>query len=199
MGLLDRLFKRKQEEKFEEKNEVVVPKIEERKYVELNTGNVTKLYPDGLPLTVLEYIDYSKFGVMLKQEQLLPPSYEAKPIKVELDNNYGKPRVVLTFKSKTSDSERLVGITGYIVSYERKINQPIRIMEVNPLMIAVWRRFAEHVMWKWERGYRFELFDQVRKGEIGKSLMQEDKEYIEHLKRMGEEYMKVIEEQHKDF
>ena len=198
MGLLDRLFKRKQEEKIEEKNEVIVPKIEERKYVELNTGNVTNLYPDGLPLMVLEYIDYSKFGVMLKQERLLPPSYEAKPIKVELDNNYGKPRVVLTFKSKTSDSERLVGITGYIVSYERKINQPIRIMEVNPLMIAVWRRFAEHVMWKWERGYRFELFDQQRKGEIGKSLMQEDTEYIEHLKRMGEEYMKVIEEQHKD-
>lgn len=198
MGLLERLFKRKKEEKIEEKNEVVVPKIQERKYVELNTGNVINLYPDGLPLMVLEYIDYSKFGVMLKQEQLLPPSYESKPIKVELDNNYGKPRVVLTFKSKTSDSERLVGITGYIVSYERKINQPIRIMEVNPLMIAVWRRFAEHVMWKWERGYRFELFDQQRKGEIGKSLMQEDTEYIEHLKRMGEQYMKVIEEQHKD-
>ena len=124
MGLLDKLFKKKQDENIEEKNEVIVPKIEERKYVELNTGNVTNLYPDGLPLMVLEYIDYSKFGVMLKQEQLLPPSYEAKPIKVELDNNYGKPRVVLTFKSKTSDSERLVGITGYIVSYERKINQP---------------------------------------------------------------------------
>ena len=199
MGLLDRLFKRKQEEKIEEKNEVIVPKIEERKYVELNTGNITNLYPDGLPLMVLEYIDYSKFGVMLKQERLLPPSYEAKPIKVEIDNNYGKPRVVLTFKSKTSESERLVGITGYMVSYERKINQPIRVMEVNPLMIAVWRRFAEYVMWKWERGYRFELFDQQRKGEIGKSLMQEDTEYIEHLKRMGEEYMKVIEEQHKDF
>lgn len=199
MGLLNKLFKKKQDEKTEENLINIQHNENERKYVELNTGNVTNLYPDGLPLYVLEIIDYKKFGSMLKREQLLPPSYEAKPIKVEMDNNYGIPRVILTFKSKTSESERLVGITGYMVSYERKINQPIRVMEVSPLMIAVWRRFAEYVMWKWERGYRFELFDQERKGEIGKSLMQEDKKYLESIKRMGEEYQRVIEEQHKDF
>ena len=198
MGLLDKLLKRKQEEKVEENREIVQSEENKRKYVELNTGNVTILYPDGLPLMVLEYIDYSKFGSMLKQEQLLPPSYDRRPIKVDIDEDYGKPRVILTFKSKTTDNCRLVSIFGYRVAYSEKINQPLTILEVNQRMSEVWRNFAEITMYRWERGYRFELLDHKRKGEIGKSLIKEDMEYIEHIKKMGEQYMKVLEEQHKD-
>ena len=174
------------------------PMLTENDRVVLGTGNVVNVYPDGLPRNVLEVIDYNKFGAMLKQEQLLPPSYDRKPIAVEIEEICGKPRVVLTFKSKTSESYRLVGIYGYYVSYSIRMDKPIKIMELNPLMIPIWRRFAESVMWNWENGYRFKILDQQRKGEIGKSLMQEDKEYTEHLKKMGDEYMKVIEEQHKD-
>ena len=58
MGLLDRLFKRKQAEKIEEKQVISQPEENKRKYVELNTGNVTILYPDGLPLMVLENSNY---------------------------------------------------------------------------------------------------------------------------------------------
>ena len=50
-------------------------------------------------------------------------------------------------------------------------------------MSEVWRNFAEITMYRWERGYRFELLDHKRKGEIGKSLIKEDMEYIEHIKK----------------
>ena len=194
------------------------------------TGNVTNVYPNGLPKQVLEVIDYSKFGAMLKQEQLLPPSYDRKPIAVEIEEICGKPSVTLTFKSKTSESYRLVGICRYSVSYSTRMNKPIKVMELNPLMIPVWRRFAESVMWSWERGYRYQLLDQQRICEPTrtiydestyrriqiiehiKDIFNEDKNNIinhsnkwknkekerEKIKKMAEEYEKVIEEQHKD-
>lgn len=180
------------------KNEKEPPMLTENDRVIPGTGNVVDVYPNGLPKNVLEVIDYTKFGAMLKQEQLLPPSYDRKPINVEIEDVCGLPRVILTFKSKTSESYRLVGIYKYYVSYSTRMDKPIKMMENNPLFIPIWRRFAESVMWKWENGYRFEILDKQRKGAIGKSLMQEDKEYIEHLKRMGDQYIKVIEEQHKD-
>lgn len=181
-----------------DKNEKEPPILTENDRVMLGTGNVVNVYPNGLPKNVLEVIDYSKFGAMLKQEQLLPPSYDRKPINVEIEDVRGLPSVILTFKSKTSESYRLVGIYKYYVSYSIRMDKPIKMMEMNPLMIPLWRRFAESVMWKWENGYRFEILDKQRKGEIGKSLMQEDMEYIEHLKQMGDQYIKVIEEQHKN-
>ena len=171
------------------------PDKKEQKRVELGTGNVVDIYPDGLPLNVMEVIDYKKFGQMLKQEQLLPPSYDKRPNEVKIDADLGIPILRLTFKSKTSNSYRVIGISRYYVSCAKNGDT---VHKIDPLMIAVWRRFVEYVMWKWEQGYRFELFDKERKGEIGKTLMQEDAEYIEHIKRMAEEYLKVIEEQHKD-
>ena len=181
-----------------DKNEKEPPMLTENDRVVLGTGNVVNVYPNGLPKNVLEVIDYSKFGAMLKQEQLLPPSYDRKPVKVEIEDVCGSSSVILTFKSKTTESYRLVGIYKYYVSYSTRMNKPVKIMENNPLFIPIWRRFAESVMYKWENGYRFGILDQQRKGKIGISLMQEDKEYIEHLKRMGDQYIKVIEEQHKD-
>ena len=194
------------------------------------TGNVVNVYPDGLPRNVLEAIDYKKFGAMLKQEQLLPPSYDKKPVKVEIGDWCGFPRVFLTFKSKTSESFRIVGICRYSVAYSTRMDKPIKVMETNPLMIPVWHRFAESVMWAWERGYRYQLLDQQRICEPTrtiydestyrriqitehiKDIFNEDKNNIinysnklknkekerEKIKKMAEEYEKVIEEQHKD-
>ena len=171
------------------------PVRNEQKRVELGTGNVVDIYPDGLPLYVMEVIDYKKFGEMLKQEQLLPPSYDKRPNEVKIDTDLGIPILSLTFKSKTSNSYRIIGVSRYYVSCAKNGDT---VHKIDPLMIAVWRRFAEYVMWKWEQGYRFELFNKERKGEIGKTLTQEDAEYIKRIKRMAEEYQKVIEEQHKD-
>ena len=188
MRLIDRIFKRNQREKVEEVKREVEPLASVLK----KDLTVKERYPEGMPIMVLEYIDYSKFGAMLKQEQLLPPSYDRRPIKVDIDEDYGKPRVILTFKSKTSDSWRQVSISGYSVAYSEKINQPITILEVNSLMSEVWLEFAERTMYLWERGYRFELMDQQRKGEIGKSLMQEEVEYEESLKEIAENNKKAM-------
>ena len=101
-----------------DKNEKEPPLLTENDRVVPGTGNVVNVYPNGLPKNVLEVIDYSKFGAMLKQEQLLPPSYDKKPIKVEIGDWCGYPRVFLTFKSKTSDSFIIENGSEYI--YESK-------------------------------------------------------------------------------
>ena len=180
MRIIERLFKKKQAEKTEAKQE-----FEPLAKVLKKDQSVIGRYPDGLPLMVLEYLDYSRFGALLKQDQLLPPSYDRRPIKVDIDEDYGKPRVILTFKSKTSDSWRMVSISGYCVTYSQKINQPITILEVNEQMSKVWCEFAERTMYLWERGYRFELLDHKRKGEIGQNLMQEDIDNMESVKEIA--------------
>lgn len=127
-------------------------KIEEQKEL-----TFFEKYPDGLPIEVLKLIDFKHFGAILKQKQLLPPSYDRKPIKVEIEDWCGYPRVFLTFKSKTSESYRIVGICRYSVAYSLRMDEPIKVMETNPQMIPVWRKFVENVMWAWERGYNYAL------------------------------------------
>ncbi len=229
MSLLNKLFKRNKEENEEIKTE----KVEDAKNTAIKDMPMTEIplkyeptvfqkYPDGLPLIVLEYIDYSKFGAMLKQERLLPPSYDRKPIKVEIDGVFDKPRVILTFKSKTSDSERMFSIYGYSVASSAKSRDSITIMEVKHLMAEVWQKFAEKVMWAWERGYRYSLLDQDRKGNIptsryyvdettlrkirelekirgmSKNFMQEDMDYIQSIKQIAENNRKAMEAEEKD-
>lgn len=118
---------------------------------------VKEKYPNGLPVHVLKQIDYKKFGAMLKQNRLLPPSYDKSPIKIDIDENYEKTRVLLTFKSKTSNSVRTVSVYGYTVAYSTKINEPITILEVNPMMSKLWKDFAEYVMDYWDSSFRFEV------------------------------------------
>ncbi len=188
MRIIERLFKKKYEEKLEGTKQEFKPLASVLK----KEPSVMDRYPDGLPLMVLEYLDYGKFGALLKQDQLLPPSYDRRPIKVDIDEDYGKPRVILTFKSKTSDSWRMVSISGYCVTYSEKINQPITILEVNEQMSKIWCDFAERTMYLWERGYRFELIDHQRKGEIGKHLMQDEIEYEESIMEIAQNNKKAM-------
>ena len=147
------------------------PDKKEQKRVELGTGNVVDIYPDGLPLYVMEVIDYKKFGEMLKQEQLLPPSYGRRPTDVALYvGEKGLPVLVLKFNSKTSNSYRKLMIVGYFVA--ESINSPIGYT-TNADMSSQWQKFAQRVMYLWERGYRFEQYDQQRKGETPKFLVDE--------------------------
>lgn len=141
------------EELVEESNKKRTEEENKRKFVEYGTGNVVDVYPEGVPLEVLKLIDFKHFGAMLKQEQLLPPSYNKTPSEVTIDV-IGIPVVELIFRSKTSDSYRTVGISRYYVSCGKNGE---RVNKIDPLMIAVWRRFAEHVMWAWERGYNYAL------------------------------------------
>lgn len=218
MGLLDKLFKRKKEEQIEE---IKTELNEDARKTSFFEPSVMEKYPEGLPLTVLEYLDYSKFGAMLKQERLLPPSYDRKPIKVEIDGVFDKPRVILTFKSKTSDSERMYSIYGYSVAASAKSRDSITILEVNHLMAEVWRNFAEKVMWAWDRGYRYSLLDKERKAdtptsryyvdettleklrelekkrEMAKNFMQEDMDYIESMKEIAKWNRKAMEAEEK--
>ena len=73
MGLLTKLFKRKQDEKIEEIKEETKEYL---KKTSLFEPSFYEKYPDGLPLEVLNLIDFKYFGAKLKQEQLLSPSYD---------------------------------------------------------------------------------------------------------------------------
>ena len=124
----EELTKKSKEKKEQELKEP--PILTENDRVIQGTGNVVNVYPNGLPKNVLEVIDYSKFGAMLKQEQLLPPSYDKKPIKVEIGDWCGYPRVFLTFKSKTSESFRIVGICRYSVAYSTRMDKRISFWNI---------------------------------------------------------------------
>lgn len=204
MGLLDKLRKRNKEEKIGEINTQLNEDIKKTSFFE---PSFYEKYPDGLPLEVLELIDYKHFGALLKQKQLLPPSYDRKPVKVEIDGVCDKPRVILTFKSTTSDSEREISIYGYTVASSSKKKDALTILEVNGYMIEEWYKFAERVMWNWDRGYRSNLMHHERRGdtpvyhvdeaslkrireiekkrEMAKNLMQEDYDYIESMKEIA--------------
>lgn len=132
--------------------------VEENKKIEENKKqSFFEKYPDGLPREVLEQIDYTKFGGMLKQKQLLPASYDKSPVKIEIDDIGGKPRVILTFKSKTNGNSRMVSIYGYNVAYSENIHKSITWLITNPAMIEEWRKFAEYVMDYWDSYARYSI------------------------------------------
>lgn len=182
----------------------------EKKKEQMKELTFFEKYPDGVPLEVLKLIDFKHFGAKLKQAQLLPPSYARNPIKVEIEDWCGYPRVFLTFKSKTSESYRIVGICRYSVAYSTKMNKPVKVLETNPLMIPIWRDFAQNVMWAWEHGYNYALVGPEKNIETYRKLMV-DEYTIEIFKereriragadatmRTDAEYMKMIEEFEKD-
>ncbi len=112
-------------------------------------------YPDGLSLEVLKLIDFKHFGAKLKQEQLLPPSYDRKPIEIDLFLDAENiPNVELVFKSKTSSCYMVVNIHKYNVACSKNRSYALA---VNSQISEVWCKFAENVMWAWDRGYNFAL------------------------------------------
>lgn len=172
MGLLERLFKKKKVEQIvEEKEDLNTIKDDETLK---ETPSIIEKYPHGLPATVLELIDYSKFGAMLKQEKLLPPSYDKRPSNMRISYDCCIPKLKLRFRSTTSNSYKTLEIYKYNVSCASKGSTTYYSKS---LMEDIWCKFAEEVMYKWDKGYRFELIDQKRKCEIEKTLIQDE---IEH-------------------
>ena len=121
---------------------------------ETKNQSFSEKYPDGLPKIVLELIDYTKFGAMLKQERLLPPSYDKTPYSISIVLVGDIPRLKLVFKSKTSESYRKIAIYRYDVSCAK--NNEVAFYS-NFLMQEQWRKFAEYVMEYWESSFRFEV------------------------------------------
>lgn len=113
---------------------------------------IKEKYPNGLPLEVLEQIDYKKFGTLLKQNKLLPPSYDRNPADVSIVLVGDIPRLKLTFKSKTSESYRIIAVYRYDVSCAKN---NMTAYYTNLLMQEQWRKFAEYVMDYWGSSFRF--------------------------------------------
>lgn len=68
-------------------------------------------FVEKLSLLELSEIDWSEFGAKLKQEKLLPPSYDRNPTSVKFRlSKTNKPIAEIVFNSKTSDSYRMVMI-----------------------------------------------------------------------------------------
>ena len=106
----------------------------------------TKENDRELSLLELGEINWIEFGARLKQEQLLPPSYDRKPTKVNISlSKQNKPKVELVFNSKTSDSYRTIMICNDNEIYEYTngaINQPTRLE-----LKTTWNKFKEHVIY----------------------------------------------------
>ena len=180
MGLVGKLFTKKQKEEVQKEEK---PPMVEITYKQEPT--IFQKYPDGLPLDVVQLISFKNFGAMLKENNLLPPSYDKNPIKVEIDQIYGKPRVILTFKSKTSESLREVSIFGYSVASGKVNKDTLTILEVNYSMQEQWILFVENLMFDWEHGDRFKHFDSQARARLASTFMQEDEEYRQSIQEIA--------------
>ena len=141
-------------------------------------------YPDGLPVEVLKLIDFKHFGAILKQQQLLPPSYDRKPAEIDIFLDAENiASVELVFKSKNSSSYRVLNIHKYNVAYSKNRSYALT---VNPQISNVWCRFAQNVMWAWERGYNYALVSPEKNvGTYRKLRVNEEK--INKLKEIEDE------------
>ena len=174
--MLNKLFKRRKYEMMQERLEEV---IRDSAYSIKKDLSYLEKHPEGLPTTILRIINYSDFGAMLKREQLLPPSYDKTPIRVDIDDICGVARVKLTFKSKTTENERFIEIFRYIVSYSENMETALSDMQENPKMSEVWSEFVEYVVWTWKYGNINELLNPEAKKNLssiisdGKTLINE--------------------------
>ena len=178
MRIIERIFNKKQLEK-----EQLYAKPQNLELKKERERSVFEKYPDGIPASVLEQIDYSKFGAMLKQEKLLSPSYNKSPSNMRIAYDCGVPKLKLRFRSTTSSSYKTLEIFKYNVFCVSKGSTDFYL---NSEMEEIWRKFVEEVMTKWDKGYCVDLLDKKRKEEIGNTLIEDEKLYIESIKGISE-------------
>ncbi len=161
MRLFDKLLKRnQQEEQQTEQTQEKERPLGQGLPINIRTKTVKERYPDGLPLEVLKQIDYSKYGTILKQQQLLPPSYDRNPVGVEIrPSEHGDHNIGLIFKSKTSESYRIISICRYNVTMA--VNDSF-LYDYLPIMSREWENFCERIMWLYEKGYKLSLVNHVK-------------------------------------
>ena len=153
MRLVDKLLKRFSVEEKVKQHQAELDKQyrgEELKQHDLPKQTFKQKYPYGLTIYILKNIDYSKYGAILKQQQLLPPSYDRNPVGLEIiPSSYGEHKVGLIFKSKTSASYRLVSIQGYSVTMSINNSSTYEYM---PIMSREWQKFCTRIMWLADMG-----------------------------------------------
>jgi len=146
-----------------------------------------------LSLLELGEIDWSKFGARLKQEQLLPPSYDRIPTKVTIGlSKKNKPKVELVFSSKTSDSYRTIMICNDNEVFEYTngaINQPTRTE-----LVKTWRRFKEHVIYGFDHDNINEANEIKKQGQ----KLKEEAELMMNIETIFEEEKKFLENHKND-
>ncbi len=153
MRLFDKLLKRNQQAEQLEHQLVDGKELDENLPQRYKRESVKQCYPYGLPLNILKNLDYSKYGAILKQRQLLPPSYDRNPVGVEIrPSEHGDHNIGLIFKSKTSASYRIISIRQYNVTMA--INTSF-LYGYMPIMSREWENFCERAVYCADRGISY--------------------------------------------
>ena len=162
MGLLDKLLHRKKAEVVPEYKPINIS------FVKPKRKTFKESNPDDISMDILKTIDYEQFGIALKQNKLLPPSYDRKPEEIDFyTGDNGVARVKLIFKSQKSKAYRVVVIRGYNVSYG--VNCPYSY-ERSKKMSKEWEDFVERSYFVQQNGYPSFLVNDDRI----KKLMEEE-------------------------
>jgi len=160
MRLFDKLLKRNQQAEQLEQQLVEEKQLDENLPQRYKRESVKQRYPYGLPLNMLKSINYSKYGAILKQRQLLPPSYDRNPVGVEIrPSEHGDHNIGLIFKSKTSESYRIISIRQYNVSMA--INDSF-LYDYLPIMSREWENFCERIMWLYDKGFKLWHVNEIK-------------------------------------
>ena len=96
-----------------------------------------------ISLFEFENVDWTDFGRILKHNRILPNSYIKKPVEVEVrTSKKGRPMVILTFNSSTSNSVRkFMLLQDAAFQY---INGAIDDGK-NPGLLSVWNKFKDEI------------------------------------------------------
>ena len=153
MRIFDKILKRNQQAEQLEQQRVEEKQLDNNLPPKYKRETVKERYPNGLSLNMLKHLDYSKYGAILKQRQLLPPSYDRNPVGVEIrPSEHGDHNVRLIFKSKTSESYRIISIRQYNVTMA--INDSF-LYDYMPIMSREWENFCERVVYCADRGISY--------------------------------------------
>lgn len=158
MGIMD-FFRKKAEGKS-------IEEIEDEVY------NEEVFIPD-ISLFELDSVNWSQFGLILKQNNILPNSYPRKPVRVEVSlDKDNRPMATLEFNSSTSDSVRKYilmqdSIVEYINGVKKTFNNDLN---------KVWNKYQNEIRYKNARKTMLAGYNHRRRG---KELMNKAVKMIE--------------------
>ena len=109
-------------------------------------GEVKDIFIADISMYEFKNIDWVEFGRLLKQNKILPNSYPKKPNGVDIKlNTDGKPMVLLTFYSATSDSVREFLLMQDEV--KQSVNGVIKENE-NQELESLWNKFRNEIRYR---------------------------------------------------
>lgn len=128
---------------------------------ELKEVEEKKPFVADISLYEFEKVDWSEFGAILKQNKILPNSYDKKPAEVDIKlSKDGQPMVLLTFNSSTSDSVR-----EYLLLQDevhQSVNGVVKDGK-NQELIDVWKNFKNQINFRTRMQTDRESYNNKRK------------------------------------